>query len=222
MKPANVLNVVCVAVVLGSGTVLSGNARANDIPGYPDNVESYDSREVALLPRYCKFTPSFKNARVPGSENQAEFDRWVTTMGQIFWAMHHYCLGLMKTNRAVLLAKDQRIRTFYLGNSIFEFDYVLDRAPPDFVLIPEIRTKKGENLLRLGRTGPGIRELELAIEVKPDYWPPYAVLSDFYAKNGNLAKAREMLDKGLANSPDAAALKRRLSELGGGKKTKTN
>jgi Flp pilus assembly protein TadD len=120
----------------------------------------------------------------------------------------------------VLLARNQQIRTFYLGSSIDEFDYVLRSAPADFVLLPEILTKKGENLIRLGRNTQGIRELGLAIELKANYWPPYAVLSDFYKKSGDLANARESLEKGLEFSPDSKALKSRLAELASAKAKK--
>ena len=43
---------------------------------------------------------------------------------------------------------------------------------------PEIFTKKGENLLRLDKTTQGIAELQRAIEMKSDYWPPRALSDD--------------------------------------------
>lgn len=194
--------------LLGAGTFL---ARA-EIPGYPSSVEGYDSREVAMLPAYCKYTQLFRT-HVPGGNNQDEISRWSAQMGPAFQAMHHYCWGLMKTNRATLLAKSRQDKEFYLSSSIGEFDYVLERAQPDFVLLPEIYTRKGENLIRLGRAGPAIEALEKAIELKADYWPPYAHLSDFYKSKGDAAKARDILEKGLALVPDAKALRRRLGEL---------
>src|SRR5206468_1439919 len=101
-------------------------------------------------------------------------------MGPGFHAMHHYCNGLIDTNRAMLLATSARVRTFYLGASITEFDYVIRNSPPDFIMLPEILTKKGENLLRLGNIALGIPTLEQAMQAKPDYWPPYAAMSDHY------------------------------------------
>jgi tetratricopeptide (TPR) repeat protein len=190
------------------------------IPGYPDNVETaLDEREVALLPHYCIYTQVFRNS-VPGGNNKAEIDRWYVVMGPTFHAMHHYCWGLMKTNRALLLARDKQAKRFYLSSSIDEFDFVLRRAPSDFVMLPEILTKKGENLIKLGRNVEGVTELERAIGIKPDYWPPYADLSDYYESTGNVAKARELLEKGLSFAPDAKALTRRLAELDGVKEKK--
>ena len=186
---------------------------AAEIQGYPASVLATDPREVALLPRYCIYAQSFRGT-VPGGSNQAEIRRWTSVMGPTFEHMHHYCWGLMKNNRANVLARTQQDRLFYLGDAIGEFDYVIQRAPPDFVLLPEILTKKGENLLRLGKTREAVRELIRAIELKPDYWPPYEALSEHYRAAGDIAKAREMLEQGLSFSPDSKTLKRRLAELG--------
>jgi hypothetical protein len=46
-------------------------------------------------------------------------------------------------------------------------------------------------------------------------------LSDYYKEAGNTQKAREYLELGLSHSPDAAALKRRLNELGDAKQPKS-
>ena len=188
----------------------SSKALASDIPGYPEDVREYDQREVALLPKYCKFTQLFRDHFRADPE---EVKRWYTIMGRPFDAMHHYCWGLMKTNRALLLAKTKHVRMYYLGSAIDEFDYVIRSSTPDFVMLPEILTKKGENLIRLGRTAQGVSELERAIRLKPDYWPPYAALSDHYKKQGDLTRAREWLDKALAVAPDAKGLQTRRAEL---------
>ena len=187
-------------------------ATGGDIPGYPDQIDAYDPREVAMLPRYCVYTQLFRE-RVPGGNNPAEIRRWHDLLGSTFQAMHHYCWGLMKTNRALFLARTKQLRNFYLGSSINEFDYVIEHAPVDFVLLPEILTKKGENLIRLGKGAVGARELQRAIALKADYWPPYAALSDFYKESGDLAKARELLEKALSIAPETKSLKRRLAEL---------
>lgn len=191
---------------------MSPNALAGDIPGYPDRIEEHDAREIALLPRYCSYTQTYRD-NVPGGSSQTEIARWSGVIGASFIHMHHYCNALMDTNRALLLATSQRVRVFYLQASIAEFDYVIERSPPDFVLLPEILTKKGENLLRLGREGLGVQQLERAIRLKSDYWPPYASLSDHYRKSGDVGKARELLERGLQVAPDAKGLRNRLAEL---------
>jgi tetratricopeptide (TPR) repeat protein len=185
---------------------------AQPLTGYPERVEAYDPREVAPLPAYCKHAQLFRD-RVPGGNDAAQIERWSRTLGPTFMHLHHYCWGLMWTNRALYLSSDKQVRVYYLQNSIGEFDYVAQRAPASFVLLPEILTKKGENLIRLNRGPLGVLELERAIELKADYWPPYAALSDYYRQAGNLAQARQVLNNGLANDPGAKQLRRRLAEL---------
>lgn len=187
-------------------------ARAQEIPGYPTNFDAFDPREVAMLPPYCAFTQYFR-AKVPGGNNELAIARWAAELGPTFIHLHHYCFALMKTNRAVLLARDARIKLFYLNDSLQEFDYVIDRAPPEFILLPEILTKKGINLVRLQKGPVALVEFERAAELKPDYWPPYAQMSDYYRDAGQKAKARDALKRGLKFSPDSEALKRRVAEL---------
>lgn len=199
----------CIGLALA---VASTVALGQQIPGYP-NLDAYDPREVGMLPRYCQFTQRFRLA-VPGGNNPDEIKRWQQYMGgEVFEHMHHYCWGMMKTNRAMLLARDGDVRTHYLAEAIGEFDYVLKRIPPDFVLLPEILTKRGENLIRLGKAPIGLLDLERAAEVKPDYWPAFAQLGDYYRSTGDRAKAREWLERGLRGAPGATALTRRLAEL---------
>ena len=87
---------------------------------------------------------------MPGGNDQAQISYWYSVMGEPFHAMHHYCWGLMKLNRALYLARSEQARTFYFRDAILEFDYVLERSPENFILRPEILTKKGQCLIRLG------------------------------------------------------------------------
>ena len=140
---------------------------AQEIPGYPTSFLEFDFREVAMLPPYCKYTIYFRD-KVPGGLNQTEKARWVAAIGPTFEALHHYCFALMKTNRATLLARDPKVRHFYLEDSLSEFDYVIERSADDFVLLPEILNKKGENLFRLNRAPVALVVLERAVELRPD------------------------------------------------------
>ena len=211
-NPFHHLRLTALALVafLAAGTPSYG---AFEIPGYPNDITEYDARELAMLPRYCIFTPTFVQAGVPGSNDVQTLNHWKSVMGETYKGMHHYCWALMKTNRANVLAPNRLTRQAWLEVSIGDFDYVITIAPKDFVLLPEILTKKGENLIALGKSVQGLGELLRAIDLKPDYWPPYAQLSDYYKASGDRQKAREFLEKGLSLSPDATALKRRLAEL---------
>ena len=182
------------------------------VPGYPESFMSFDSREMAMLPAYCKHSEYFRQ-KVPGGSDPDEVAKWRSIMGMSFVHIHHYCFAIMKTNRAMLLARTPYYRNFYLRDSLGEFDYVIERLPAEFVLLPEILAKKGENLIRLGRGPLAVLDLERAIELNASYWPPYAQLSDYYKSMGEIDKAKQTLESGLEGSPDATALKRRLTEL---------
>jgi tetratricopeptide (TPR) repeat protein len=203
-----------VAWVVGLASTLQ--AGAQDIPGYPPNFDAYDSREMAMLPPFCMYTMLIRD-KVPGGTDNAKTAAWQATLGPTFIHLHHYCWGLMKTNRGVLLARTPTARVSYLNYANTEFNYVIERSPPDFILLPEILTKRGENLVRLNKAALALLDFERATELKPDYWPPYAYASDFYKSIGDIKAAREWLERGLSSSPEAPALKRRLAELGQGK-----
>ncbi|HKW36438.1 MAG TPA: hypothetical protein VJO54_01360 [Burkholderiales bacterium] len=173
---------------------------------------TYEPSLVLRLPQYCKYTMFF-NAKVPGGDNKVEIEHWKNLMGPTFIHMHHYCYGLMATNRAIYLSPTHEARMHNLGVSIGEFDYVIQRAPADFGLLPEMYTRKGENLISLDRGPEGVGALQRAIDIKPDYWPAYAAMSDYFKGLGALAKARSWLEKGLAESPDTKPLLRRLAVL---------
>lgn len=191
---------------------LLSQAHAQPVPGYPDNIRGFDPREIAMLPKYCIYTQDFRE-HVPGGNDPAAIDQWYSVMGEMFQHMHHYCYGLMKTNRAMYLVRDAQSRKYYLQATLGEFDYVLGHAREGFILTPEILARKGENLMRLGQVGQAIEALEQAAQIKPDYWPPYATMSDYYKDTGDYKKARKLLETGLSFAPDAKALKRRLDEL---------
>jgi tetratricopeptide (TPR) repeat protein len=172
----------------------------------------FDPREIYLLPSYCKYTQIYRD-NLPGGKDPAEIERLTNSMGHTFIHMHHYCWALQTSNPARLAADAPDIRRHDLLLAIGDFDYVIERAPKDFSLLPEIHTKKGEALIRMNRAAEGILEFQRAIKLKADYWQAYAAMSDYYKETGQPAKAREALDQGLSVAPNAKALKVRLADL---------
>ena len=174
----------------------------------------FDPKQLAMLPPYCKYTQIYRE-NVPGGNDALQIERWASVLGAgNFSHLHHYCAGLENTNRALYFSSTKLDRNRELRSSLTEFDYVLARVTPDFALLPEILTKRGENLLRLESGPRGVLDLNRAIELKPDHWPPYVALSDYYKALGDLQAAREWAEKGLAAAPGTRALQRRLAELG--------
>jgi hypothetical protein len=177
----------------------------------------FDPKQLAMLPPYCKHTQLYRQ-NVPGGNDPQQIERWTSVFGQEnFIHMHHYCLGLESANRALYFTSTKQDRDRELTTAVREFDYVVDRVAPDFALLPEILTRRGENLLRLGNAPQGVVDLNRAITLKPDHWPPYAALSDYFKALGDFASAREWAEKGLSAAPGTKALQRRLTELDNGK-----
>ena len=177
----------------------------------------YTERDLALLPSWCRHTQLIRDA-VPGG-NLAEYQRLMTVTKGMFQHMHHYCFGLIAQNDAILRARDPQRRTSLLTTSINEFDYVLRNTTPDFIMLPEILTKRADSLIRLGRGPEAEADLQRAVGAKPNYWPAWLALADYYHERvGDTAKAAYTLEQGIAAAPEAAALKDRLAELKGGKR----
>jgi tetratricopeptide (TPR) repeat protein len=204
--------------------ILPDASLGQPVPGYPDSINAYDPREVAMLPEYCKYTNLFRQ-HVPGGNDEERINYYRNLMGPtasgkppyLFETMHHYCWALMKTNRGTRLARTKQAKIGYLNTSLSDFDYVIRNAPRGFPLLPEILTRKGENLIRLGKPSEALRDLEKAIELKPDYWPPYLAISGYYSSAGDLNAARRILERGLTVAPDAKPLQAKLDELRSGK-----
>ena len=200
---------LCLGTLLGPHFCVQAQG---GVPGYPENFMAFDSREIAMLPAFCKYTEYFRQ-KVPGGSNTEEVNRWRSIIGPSFIHIHHYCFALIKTNRALLLTRTAQYREFYLRDSLQEFQYVIDRVPEEFVLLPEILTKRGENLVRLSQGPTGVLDFERAAELNPAYWPAYAQMGDYYKSVGQIDKAKAAFESGLEHAPDTAALTRRLAEL---------
>ncbi len=196
LRPARVASLIALAGILASPAALA--------------QAKYDT---AMLPPYCKYTQLYRD-QVPGGGDPAQIARWGSVLGAgNFWHLHHYCFGLEHSNQALYSSLTKQERDSELAQSVKEFRYVLERVAPDFVLVPEILTRRGENLLRLGNGPEGVVDLNRAIVLKPDHWPPYAALSDYYRTLGDLEAARTWAERGLSAAPGTKALQRRLAEL---------
>src|SRR5262249_40319009 len=146
-------------------------------------AEGASDLQLSMLPRYCLYTEAYRGRL---GANPVEEAKYKALLGNMLIHLHHYCYGLLYTNEFTMGTGSTLEKLRGLRGSLAEFDYVLRSARatnPNFVLLPEIYWHKGKNMLRLGLVG-GIFELEQSIKIKPDYWPPYADLSDYYKKTG--------------------------------------
>ncbi|HTP98418.1 MAG TPA: hypothetical protein VMN56_03770 [Casimicrobiaceae bacterium] len=170
--------------------------------------------EMAMLPPYCVDTMGFKygDAYTNTSPNAP---KWVALMGQGFWAMHHYCWALINIGRAQRPTMPANLRQGTRESAIGDMRYVIENTPPDFVMLPEIYTRIGEQQLALGRVSDARASFDKARSLKPDYWPPYFQWAEYLHRAGKTAEARAVTEEGLAYSPGAKPLQSLLVDLGG-------
>lgn len=164
-------------------------------------LEAPSDVEMKLLPEYCKDTEWF-----PDRYGKRK-GYWTGRMGETFWHMHHYCWAILSVNRSrkALLSKEQR--TSLLESAFHDYNYVINKAPDTFILLPEILTKLGE--LHLLRKDPNKANEAFikARQLNPSYWPAYTHWIEYLIHIRDFANASTLLEEGLRNSPDSKVLK---------------
>jgi hypothetical protein len=159
--------------------------------------------EMALLPPYCPDTQTMSDVDPRGTEKAA---RWVAVLGKAFWALHHYCWGLIHVNRASQAGISPQIRRFHYETAINDYRYVVENAQPGFVLLPEVYLRIGEASVELQDYASAMEAFQRSREAKPDYWPPYVRGAAVLTRLGKNADAAALLEQGLARMPSEPAL----------------
>lgn len=170
--------------------------------------------EIQRLPTYCLDTEWFAGPK--GSPRQSpRAAHWEQVMGYGFWALHHYCWGLVSLDRYHTSPLRGEARKFLVHQIISEYYYVLNNSPPDFILRPELLWRVGEaELLREGY-GEAYEAFFRARKLKPDYWPAYSSWAEVLVKAKKPADARKLIEEGLTYAPDSTVLQSMLRKLGG-------
>lgn len=184
----------------------------------PENITD---GELALLPPYCQDVQAIRwgNASFNPSPRAGY---WVSLMGQTFWALHHYCWGLIHVRRSEAPGLPPVLRAGMLNTAINDYFYVINNGPRDFVLAPEIYLRIGEARLSLGQIGLAHDAFRIARELKPDYWPAYTRWIDHLVRTNQRVAAKDMAAEGLRVAPDSQELKERFRKLGGDPSTITS
>lgn len=164
--------------------------------------------DLALLPPYCKGTQLIRDI----SGDVTPYTEYQKVYGSEFQHLHHYCWALNFENKLRRDPSNTVLRGL-ISQGIGDIQYVIDQARPNYFLLPELYTAKAR-LLKLGKKpADAMSSLLKAIQVKQDYWPAYAMLSDLYKAQGDKANAIKVLEDGLKKSPQSKPLSRRLKEL---------
>lgn len=174
--------------------------------------ESITSEEMALIPRYCAYAQTFGQ----GYQRSPEGRQWASRFGgNTFHHIHHYCWGQINLQRALRASTSGQERRHLLGRVIADYEYVIRQAPQDFVLLPEILTRKGEAELLRSLPNDANKSFARARALKPDYWPAYSAWAEFLIRAGKKAEAKSIVKSGLEHSPDSRALRDLYRLLGG-------
>ncbi len=159
--------------------------------------------DFARLPPYCK-------ARLKGPKSDRKY--WSKRMWPDFIHMHHYCRGLHLLNKSLGVI-DKNEKNSILLKAIQEFKYMQNMSSKDFYLRPEIANKAGNAYLRLGKVPEAFKEFSRGIKLNPKYVLNYVGLSKVCRKQGDITKAKEILQRGLKHNPSSKLLKKRLKRL---------
>ena len=177
----------------------------------PAGLDNISDAEMRLLPRYCPDTQGFKY----GYKESPNSRHWEGMMGATFWHLHHYCWSLIQMNRSnragISRNKQLSLQEAALGGYL----YVINNAPDDFILLPEIYTRKGEVELLLTKISNADQSFAKARQLKPDYWPAYSHWADYLITSGKRSDALAIVRSGLAHSPGAKVLLEQYRLLGG-------
>ena len=165
--------------------------------------------EWKMLPEYCIDTQGFKYGK-GGSPNSA---KWEALLGETFWHLHHYCLAIVKFNRAQRFGTPGVERRGQLASALGDFQYVLSHMPPGYVLAPEILTYVGRAFLLLGQPREAQDAFGRAQAAKPDYWPAYSWWASYLGSHGEPDKAKAVAKEGLSHAPNSKTLQLILSDL---------
>lgn len=178
----------------------------------PNNV---GPGELALLPPYCVDTEAFMYGPEGSPRQSPRAAGWVAKMGRSFWAMHHYCWGLVNLNRLRTGRAETNNKRFFAQQIANEYGYVIKNATPNFILLPEIWSRIGEALILAGDFGGAMEAFAKARQIKPDYPPAYTQWADFLMRYGKNADAKQLVAAGLFHSPGSAELQALYRKLGG-------
>ncbi|MES1981096.1 MAG: hypothetical protein V4443_01350 [Pseudomonadota bacterium] len=180
-------------------------------PGvWADEVKTLS--ELALLPSYCKGTQLIRQI----SKDPVPIEQYMEIYGAAYYHLHHYCWALNTENNALRI-NDAYLRNSKLNQALVDYKYFLDRAAPNFSLLPEVHISRAKLLFTLKRNEEAVMDLNTAIRLKPDYSLAYARLGDYYQSIGDKNNAIKILEQGISytrNPQNVVFFMAKLEKLG--------
>ncbi len=154
--------------------------------------------ERSLLPQWCKFTQTF----VTGAQGNLRYQQYLGQYGEGWKHVHHFCWGLVSMVRAAGYDTSASQRDYFLKSAIMDFDYVLERAPENFVLRFDINLKKVRALLTRNELNNAESLARQIVERWSDRADAYGLLAEVYLAAKAPHEARKALEQGVDQVKD--------------------
>ena len=192
------------------GVVLCGIVLAPAEPAAAGRLTDFSQAEFLTLPRVCLAQRFINEELASPAVPQSERDELDRTLGHSYLHYHHYCWAVLLMARAARPGGDK----YDYIRAVDNLDYVLHRADPSFVLLPDVYVRKGNALERMGAGAAAVDEYRNALRVNPKYTPAYLALAEHYVAVGDVAAARAVIAEGLKHDPKSRVLKDKKVALG--------
>ena len=169
--------------------------------------------EYLLLPAYCKAQGNVSERFYKKYYIAERTRKWQSGLGLNYEHYHHYCWGLVSIMRAYKSTSQYGSRASLIKNGIADIGYALERATPDFILLPEIYTKLGEAYLLSRDDKNAEASFRKAWEIKPDYWRPYVWWAQRLMQLGKFREALLVAEEGQRNAPGTKSLESLVNDI---------
>jgi len=172
-------------------------------------------QELNLIPDFCEYLYQrfgvYRGRRFSEAE-QTQISQILKSQYAGVGGLHHYCNGLVREIRAKSAPGGGKKKYNY-RLAIGEYKYVIHHSTADAVLLPDLWLRIGKARLARGEHVKAVYAFNTVMQIKPDYTPAYAYMSDVYIKLGDIEHARSVIEKGLKVVPESGLLNARLKSL---------
>lgn len=175
--------------------------------------------EYLLLPEYCKAQGNVSETYYKKYYSAERTRQWQSALGKNYDHYHHFCWGIVSIVRAYKVSATYGNRVSLANNAISDINYAVERASPDFILLPAIYTKLGEAYLLAHDDKNAEIAFRKAWEINPAYWRPYVWWSQRLMQLGKLREALLVAEEGQKNAPDVKALDNLIKDIHSANKT---
>lgn len=157
--------------------------------------------EWATWPEYCRARYTVSGAgldsKFASMVPKAKVEEWARKLDGVWAGFHHYCAGVIVFERA-RRATEERFRLHYYEQVVGECNYTIERSAKTHPMYAKMLTLRGRALHEIGKAQEGFGDFKLAVHLHPTISDPYAAWALILRRHGERAKARQILEDGIA------------------------